>query len=171
MDGASRPSSQRELPTMPATSWTFERVQMLRTLWAQGLSASQIARRLAGGVTRNAIIGKVHRLGLSGRAKPPPGVTRPPTQVVKRRRRAPAEPSLAVVTPAALPMGAEEHGLATMLTVGPRACRWPFGDPLASGFSLCGRPCCRGAYCAPHGARAYRRPEAGHLLKLAVLRR
>ena len=48
-------------------AWTDERVELLKKLWAEGLSASQIAGRL-GGVTRNAVIGKVHRLGLSGRA-------------------------------------------------------------------------------------------------------
>src|SRR5512145_522569 len=48
-------------------AWTDERVELLKKLWAEGLSASQIASRL-GGVTRNAVIGKVHRLGLSGRA-------------------------------------------------------------------------------------------------------
>ena len=51
-------------------SWTDERVEMLKKLWADGLSASQIAAQL-GGITRNAVIGKVHRLGLSGRAKAP----------------------------------------------------------------------------------------------------
>ncbi len=49
-------------------SWTNERVELLKKLWGDGLSASQIAGEL-GGVTRNAVIGKVHRLGLSGRAK------------------------------------------------------------------------------------------------------
>jgi GcrA cell cycle regulator len=48
--------------------WTDERVERLKKLWADGLSASQIAGEL-GGITRNAVIGKVHRLGLSGRAK------------------------------------------------------------------------------------------------------
>ena len=51
-------------------SWTDERVELLKKLWADGLSASQIAAEL-GGITRNAVIGKVHRLGLSGRAKSP----------------------------------------------------------------------------------------------------
>lgn len=49
--------------------WTEERVSTLRKLWAEGLSASEIAKQL-GGVTRNAVIGKVHRLGLVGRASP-----------------------------------------------------------------------------------------------------
>ncbi len=52
-------------------SWTDERVERLSTLWLEGRSASQIAAELGGGVTRNAVIGKVHRLGLSGRALPP----------------------------------------------------------------------------------------------------
>ncbi len=50
-------------------SWTDERVEKLQEMWAEGLSAAQIAKTL-GGVTRNAVIGKVHRLGLSNRAAP-----------------------------------------------------------------------------------------------------
>src|SRR5690606_19932 len=50
--------------------WTEERVELLKKLWMEGLSASQIAAALGDGVTRNAVIGKVHRLKLSGRAKP-----------------------------------------------------------------------------------------------------
>ncbi|THD81513.1 GcrA cell cycle regulator [Aliigemmobacter aestuarii] len=48
-------------------SWTDERVETLKRMWQEGQSASQIAKEL-GGVTRNAVIGKVHRLGLSNRA-------------------------------------------------------------------------------------------------------
>jgi GcrA cell cycle regulator len=54
-------------------SWTDERVETLKAMWAEGKSASQIAKEL-GGVTRNAVIGKVHRLGLSNRVG---GVDRP----------------------------------------------------------------------------------------------
>jgi GcrA cell cycle regulator len=50
-------------------SWTDDRVEVLKTMWGEGKSASQIAKEL-GGVTRNAVIGKVHRLGLSNRATP-----------------------------------------------------------------------------------------------------
>jgi GcrA cell cycle regulator len=52
-------------------SWTDERVDKLKELWADGMSASQIAK-VMGGVTRNAVIGKVHRLGLSNRGGPAP---------------------------------------------------------------------------------------------------
>src|ERR1700722_7844064 len=54
---------------MTSMNWSEDRVEQLKNLWTEGLSASQIARAL-GGVTRNAVIGKVHRLGLAGRASP-----------------------------------------------------------------------------------------------------
>ena len=54
---------------MTQANWSEDRVEQLKSLWTEGLSASQIARAL-GGVTRNAVIGKVHRLGLAGRASP-----------------------------------------------------------------------------------------------------
>jgi GcrA cell cycle regulator len=57
-------------------AWTDERVALLKKLWMEGLSASQIAAELGEGVTRNAVIGKVHRLKLSGRAKPAPSSPR-----------------------------------------------------------------------------------------------
>lgn len=75
--------------------WTDERVELLKKRWAEGLSASQIAAEL-GGVTRNAVIGKVHRLGLSGRAKAAPSSVsrmRPkqPVAASQPRRHAPTQ--------------------------------------------------------------------------------
>ena len=70
-------------------SWTDERVELLKKLWGEGLSATQIARRM-GGVTRNAVIGKVHRLGLSGRATP--------TRNARLRPRRTRSPSLPLIT-------------------------------------------------------------------------
>ncbi|MBE7216994.1 MAG: GcrA cell cycle regulator, partial [Caulobacteraceae bacterium] len=67
--------------------WTDDRVDSLRKLWLDGLSASQIAKQLGGGVTRNAVIGKVHRLGLSGRATP----SKPARPVMRTPR--PARPA------------------------------------------------------------------------------
>jgi GcrA cell cycle regulator len=68
--------------------WTEERVELLKKLWLEGLSASQIAGVLGEGVTRNAVIGKVHRLKLTGRAKPassaPRVRTAPRSQGVRR---------------------------------------------------------------------------------------
>ncbi|MEO9777607.1 MAG: GcrA family cell cycle regulator [Sedimentitalea sp.] len=57
-------------------SWTDERVETLKKMWGEGQSASQIAKEL-GGVTRNAVIGKVHRLGLSNRNSGAAAATKP----------------------------------------------------------------------------------------------
>src|SRR6202795_2685210 len=73
-------------------SWTDERVETLKKLWAEGLSASQIAAEL-GNVTRNAVIGKVHRLGLSGRAKSPSSAAPRP------RKARPAQHMMRVARP------------------------------------------------------------------------
>ncbi len=70
--------------------WTEERVELLKKLWMEGLSASQIAGVLGEGVTRNAVIGKVHRLKLSGRAKPASSAP---------RARSTARPNRRVATP------------------------------------------------------------------------
>ena len=70
-------------------SWTDERVETLKKMWADGQSASQIAKEL-GGVTRNAVIGKVHRLGLSNRAGGPAGADLPEEAIL-------AEPEPVVV--------------------------------------------------------------------------
>ena len=79
--------SDEQLPGDPPQKlpWTDDRVEALKKMWAEGLSASQIAAKLAGGVTRNAVIGKVHRMGLSGR------VTR--ARVSTPRTRKTREPS------------------------------------------------------------------------------
>ncbi len=63
-------------------SWTDERVEKLKTMWGEGQSASQIAKSL-GGVTRNAVIGKVHRLGLSNRAAAKPVAPAPEVKSAK----------------------------------------------------------------------------------------
>jgi len=158
-----------------SSTWNDDRVDTLTRLWREGLSASQIARNL-GGVTRNAVIGKIHRLGLSGRATPHvPGARRPDAGRGERRLRRPSPPPAvrtyresAAVTPLTLPV--PETGLATVLSVRYGQCRWPMGDPLSDGFRLCGRGARRGAYCAAHGALAYRPVESNHLMKLAGLR-
>jgi len=81
--------------------WTEERIAALKSLWEEGLSASQIAARL-GGVTRNAVIGKVHRLGLSGRpsplrADPARPETKPASAAAPMARRVVPQPNLTVV--------------------------------------------------------------------------
>src|SRR5579871_5220539 len=112
--------------------WTDERVELLKKLWLEGLSASQIAKQL-GGVTRNAVIGKVHRLGLSGRAAPSQP-SRPTFKAPRAPRPAPAPAPRRVAehhaAPAPVPvLYPEEPGSATVLTLGAHMCKWPIGDP------------------------------------------
>lgn len=66
-------------------SWTDERIELLQKMWLQGMSASKIASELADGLTRNAVIGKVYRLGLSGRGKaePQPDEERPTPRLAR----------------------------------------------------------------------------------------
>ena len=155
-------------------SWTDDRVTTLSKLWREGLSAAEIARRL-GGVTRNAVIGKAYRLGLSGRAAPsrPSTPPREPRRVAMRGRRRAAPPRLVARSPVGALPAPDLAGMATVVSIGRRACRWPIGDPLEPGFMLCGRPARRGVYCACHGELAYgpaaTRPARDHLLKLAEL--
>jgi GcrA cell cycle regulator len=149
--------------------WTDERVELLKKLWLDGHSASQIAKQL-GEVTRNAVIGKVHRLGLSGRAtpsqparpafktpRPPrPVVTSPPVQ----RRSAEVRP--APPPPVAAPVVyVEERGTATVLTLGAHMCKWPIGDPASDEFTFCGRRAGdEGPYCVEHARVAYQPQQA-----------
>ena len=146
--------------------WTDERVETLKKLWLDGLSASQIAKQL-GGVTRNAVIGKVHRLGLSGRAAPSQP-TRPvfkparPARPVAASQPAARRPAVAASTeiaPAQAPRPVtyvEAPGTATVLTLGAHMCKWPIGDPSTDGFTFCGRRSGgEGPYCNEHARVAY----------------
>jgi GcrA cell cycle regulator len=159
-------------------SWTDERVELLRKLWADGLSASRIALEL-GSVTRNAVIGKVHRLGLSGRTKTaapqPQKVKKPaPTRgnvptsarpsaptsigatalkadiVPLTRPQAEAQPRVYSLSDAPL----VENGSILQLTE--QTCKWPVGDPGVEGFHFCCRRSDIGIpYCAYHARMAY----------------
>jgi GcrA cell cycle regulator len=132
--------------------WTDERVEQLKSLWADGLSASQIARAL-GGVTRNAVIGKVHRLGLAGRAGPARS-ERPRNTVAHKSvvRVAAPEPEIVEEDPITL----DDGHFATVLTINDRMCRWPIGDPSENEFHFCGRgPKSGSPYCEAHARKAY----------------
>jgi GcrA cell cycle regulator len=152
-------------------NWSDERVELLKRLWADGLSASQIASQL-GGVTRNAVVGKAHRLNLSGRAKPAPKVARSS----KARPTAPHRPAarLRVAGNTALKIHARPAPLrapaqvpiedlvvpislkVSLLALNDSMCKWPIGDPGADGFHFCGHRNFTGRpYCEYHCRLAY----------------
>ena len=145
--------------------WTDERVDQLKSLWTEGLSASQIARVL-GGVTRNAVIGKVHRLGLAGRAAPA-RVDRPRLPSAPRMHHLRVrEPELPVVEEE--PITLEDGSVVGVLTINDRMCRWPIGDPSGDEFHFCGRnPKSGSPYCEAHARKAYQPPQARERRRMA----
>ncbi|MCM2472697.1 GcrA cell cycle regulator [Rhizobium sp. CG5] len=165
-------------------NWTDERVERLKRLWAEGLSASQIAAQL-GGVSRNAVIGKVHRLCLPGRAKAGGSTSASRVAAAKQRTTsAPRAPNFAsrvttrtvtradgatmikeeveidgheeveVVRPSNVVVPISKKLLLTDLTE--RTCKWPVGDPMKDDFHFCGCDSPDASpYCAYHAKMAY----------------
>lgn len=163
--------------------WTEERVELLKKLWTDGLSASQIAARLGMGVTRNAVIGKVHRLNLSGRAPTPRSSEPRATRKTHREpsapgMRAPSSPSMPTAGATALKSFAQpqvsarvqplaepkplrlvdlpKDGRITILHLSDKTCKWPIGDPTHDDFCFCGHSPRDGSpYCEYHARIAY----------------
>lgn len=154
-------------------SWTDERVDVLKKLWMDGLSASQIALEL-GGVTRNAVIGKVHRLGLSGRGKTTSTASRSRPQRAPNASSRPRGQSGGTVGNAALKMSPDSAAepaprpqrfeelvipiseRANIMDLTEHTCRWPIGDPTENEFHFCGRKSDEGVpYCGHHRRIAY----------------
>ena len=118
--------------------WTDERLEELKKLWAQGLSISQIGEAL--GVSRNAIAGKAHRMGLPKRPSP---ISKPKAEKPK------VEP---VIEEQDLPLRLELRQLVWSRS----KCCWPTGDPKKNGFVFCGDTVVPGKpYCLPHCKEAY----------------
>ncbi|MGY8990002.1 MAG: GcrA family cell cycle regulator [Rhodospirillales bacterium] len=117
---------------MSAVEWTPERIQALMAMWTEGLPASEIGRRLD--VTKNAVVGKVHRLGLP-----------------KRRVSAPPKESV------------ERGDLVRLESLKADMCSWPTGDPGDADFRFCGGEAVEGKpYCREHCAQAYVNPNREH---------
>jgi len=164
-------------------SWTDERVEQLKKLWLDGKSASQIAGELANGITRNAVIGKVHRLGLSGRVKTPSMSAprqRPPKQHNGHSRpsshRGPSggagrgpmtNGANALAYSPEMDAQPEQRMMleqvvipmsqrVTIMELKEAMCRWPLGDPTNPEFRYCGAESkLGGSYCRVHAQIAY----------------
>lgn len=165
-------------------NWSDERVEMLKKLWADGLSASQIAAEL-GGVTRNAVISKVHRLGLAGRERKSEATARnrphraqtaggfAEVNLVQRISRpairgnltlvnayehsAEPEPEASEIVDNIIPIRQRR----TILELTEETCRWPIGDPGTAEFFFCGGQTTTSLpYCSYHSLVAYRPPNS-----------
>lgn len=151
------------MTTQPYHAWTDDERAQVKQLWKDGLSAKQISEEI-GGVSRNAVIGLIHRGGLKGQGArapaqhdaPKPRRTKPRKPKPRRKinwsvkaagESLPPEPvvALKVSTP-------EPVSLRLSLTeLAPHQCKWPEGD---GPFTFCGAPCF-GPYCEHHRKRAY----------------
>ncbi len=193
-----RPSGDMQVPIIRAmgrqatSPWTDERIELVRTLWSQGVSAQRITRELGASISRGAVLGKIHRLGIM-QASPNSGVRRSGRTdarlVVKRERRGvddlpsgrrevlndqcelpawvrDAEPYIDnPLVDAGIPASQRR----TLLELSGRACRWPVGDPSRSDFFFCGAEAFPGKpYCVVHCARAHRPKEEATRLGRAV---
>lgn len=166
-----------------STTWTPARIGMLQELWGSGLSAKEIAVRLGSGITRNAVIGKAHRLGLSSRPSPIKRVAeKAGGTLMKTRTSSPKAMGLrrdvtvgsGTFNPprslyrdeAAAPRARsseggsmsqrvfKSHQAATQAQA--QQCRWPLGDPLKAGFRFCEHTAIPGlSYCYDHACVAY----------------
>lgn len=162
-----------EVPSTGVT-WTSERVQMLHSYVLAGLSCAQIAAEI--GVTRNAVIGKIHRLGLTTGGRP----GRPPSSLAQRMRAASlrpssprrqsritrimraiaASPNVVPFPAAAEPTPVESAHRCSLMELAGGGCRWPLSDPGKADFGFCGNDAIQGlSYCAGHARIAYRLPS------------
>lgn len=140
-------------------AWTDEMVESLRQMWGEGLTANEIAKKL--GVSKNSIVGKVHRLCLKARPSP-----------IKKKDAEENEP----VVDSAVSVEVEDNNASVLsepvktkkrssekvvtgmklMQLDSHTCRWPLGDPRDEDFSFCGKKVRMGqTYCDEHSALAY----------------
>ena len=133
-------------------SWTEEREQRLRDLWEKGYTASQIAEMLGGGTTRNAVIGKAHRLKLAARA-----VSKQSKSLKKQDAASGLNKREGYISRKSrfksllLDKNFETENPKKLEELGDKNCRWPIGHPDEENFYFCGRNSVENfSYCKLH---------------------
>ena len=112
-------------------AWTDEKIAKLQELWGKGMTASQIADAIGDGITRNAVIGKAHRLKLPSRPSPVKPEAKPKEEPVSTKKT-------------------------TLLELTEQTCKWPIGHPGDADFYFCGKPSRPGVpYCREHCEMAF----------------
>lgn len=153
--------------------WSEEQIAEVEKLWKRGLSAREIAKKLGGDRTRNAVCGLIDRKGFTGgnaprggrpkKVKPPkPQIQLNPQTIRKiaNARSAKVKPlpsDAAKAKPQSIEPPPQPRGdRPTLFQLKSGDCRWPYGDPQHPGFHFCGQPKEGGApYCAGHARTAY----------------
>ena len=149
--------------TSSSQTWTPHRIDELKKHFEAGLSCSQIAGEI--GVSRNAVIGKISRLGLSRpqairmRRQPrTPRASTPQLSTPRGQVRILRALHAAMAAPAAIVEPVSDRPRCSLLDLGTRSCRWPIGRPGTEDFGFCGDAPVEGLpYCAGHARLAYRR--------------
>ena len=140
-------------------AWTEEKTEQLKKLWAEGHTASQIARMLGEDISRNAVIGKAHRLNLAGRTQSrmisSPRINnnqyQPKKGTIQRKIRRPRGLRAIVIE-----KDFELENPTTLENLTDKTCRWPIGHPDEKDFYFCGRsPMDERIYCKLHVLHAY----------------
>lgn len=154
-------------------AWTNEMIDKLCQMWKQGLTTNEIAKNL--GVSKNSIVGKVHRLNLTARPSPIKKKEDMPTEKAAQKPLAPdpksskiskninkikldsVEINLAPLTEVSTKT--EKNGCISLTELDNHTCRWPMGDPRDESFCFCGKKVRSGqTYCEEHAAIAYVKP-------------
>lgn len=113
-------------------TWTAEKIKQLKKLWSKGKSTVEIGREL--GISKNAVVGKVHRLELN--ARPSPIKKETVKKTVKKKE--------------------VKQGKISLMDLKMNSCRWPIGEPKDADFHFCGKDTVTGKpYCAEHCKIAY----------------
>lgn len=143
-------------------SWTDERVALLKKLWCEGRTAAEIAKEL-GGITRNAVIGKAHRLKLSNRVSPIQQAPAKAAPVRKAEEIKREQPVRRIAANNDTPI--KVKGV-SMVELKDKMCRWPLGDPKDPKFHFCGCVSVPGLpYCADHAKIAYQAASRSRVLQ------
>jgi GcrA cell cycle regulator len=153
---------------MPASepTWTVERVELLNIHYEAGLSCSEIAREI--GVSRNAVIGKISRLGLSRIKSVSRQYSERNSRLKAGRPRVVSQHRILMALHSKPQSLAEEVPIhnghrCSLLELSEEKCRWPIGNPRTSDFLFCGNePVSNLPYCAGHARIAYQLPTRQH---------
>lgn len=150
--------------------WSAEAIERLRALWAEGHSTAEIGRRM--GISKNAVVGKAHRLNLSARPSPirrepgeKPAVATPRAPRIPALRTTLPQPRVLTAPPAVVPAPIALTAPSTTVRAFPRfaskrSCCWPLGEPGTTEFRFCSGEAMNGKpYCTEHAAVAYVKPR------------
>ncbi len=141
----------------PPMAWTEEKTEQLKKLWAEGHTASQISKMLGDGISRNAVIGKSHRLGLQGRAQSRMiSAPRINNRVINENNAPTRQRRPRGLRAIVIEKDFEPENPIPLEKLTDKVCRWPIGHPDEKDFYFCGRSAMDDrVYCKLHVMHAY----------------